>query len=133
MGAAEPFAQCGHGEEGREDRLDLQDERGQAGGHPQVHAGEQEPELAHAEDQSDGDDPPPPDLWPPDEEDGRHGGGEEAQGGEEQWREVVQADVDDDEVDAPYGGDENGEGEVQGTHTSQPRRPDSVAPAQVPS
>ncbi|GAA0474137.1 hypothetical protein GCM10009544_40170 [Streptomyces stramineus] len=98
-----------------------------------MHADEQQPELPHPEDQSDGDDPPPPHRRSAHQEDGGHGRREESQGAEEQGWEVVEAHVDDDEVDAPYGGDEDGESDVHRAHVIKPCRPDSVAPAHIPS
>lgn len=110
------FGEDGGCQEGREDRLGLEDERGESRGHSGVHADEEQPELPHPQGQSDTNDPLPGDLRPADEEDGGDGRDEEAQCGEEQWREVVEPDVDDDEVHTPDGGDEYGEGDVYGAH-----------------
>ncbi|AEN10125.1 hypothetical protein K373_05942 [Streptomyces sp. DvalAA-21] len=131
--AAGPFAERQGREQRGEDGLHLEDEGGQPGGHPPVHPDEQQPELGDAEGQSHAEDPLPGHLRPSHEEHGGQCGDEEAQGGEEQRREVGEADLDDDEVDAPEGGDERGQGDVEGTHAPRIRGADRVAPARIRS
>lgn len=128
-----PFAEGHGGEEGREDRLDLEHEGGETGGHPPVHADEEQSELRHPEGQSDSHDPLPRDLGTADEEDRGQRGDQEAQGGEEQRREVREAELDDDEVDTPDGGHQGGQGDVEGTHALRITRTDDVAPARISS
>ncbi|GAA4549259.1 hypothetical protein GCM10023097_35630 [Streptomyces collinus] len=110
--AGRPFAQGQGRDRRREHRLDLQDQGGQTGGHARVHADEEQAELRDAQDQADRHDPLPRHLRASHEEHRRERRRQEAQGGEEQGREVVQADLDDREVDAPDGGDQDGEGTV---------------------
>lgn len=131
--SARSFTEGERREESREDRLDLEHEGGETGGHPAVHADEEQPELRHSEDEPDADDPLPGDLGPADEEDRGQRGDQEAQGGEEQRREVPEADLDDDEIDTPDGGHQGGQGDVEGTHAPRITRADHVAPARIPS
>ena len=81
------------------------------------------PNFATPERQSDAHDPLPRDLGPADEEHRGQRRDQEAQGGEEQRREVVEADLDDDEVHAPDGGDEDGEGDVGRVACVEDHRP----------
>ena len=93
-----------HREADGERGLQLQDEAGQAGGHALVDAEEQQAELAGGEEDADGDHVLDRHAGAGDEGE-RERDEAEAQRGEQQRREAVQADVDDDEVDAPDDGD----------------------------
>ena len=91
-----------------EDDLHLDDERGQARGHPEVQRQVEQAELSQAEEQADEQDVAPASVRALHEEDGRHQHGHEAQRDEGQRRHVVQAGVDDDEVRAPDDRDRDG-------------------------
>ena len=58
----------------REEHLHLDDQRGQSRGHAELHAQEQQAELAHADGDAIADDVSPRHLRSPDEEHQRHGG-----------------------------------------------------------
>jgi len=98
--------------------LHLQDQRGQAGRHPEVQRGVEQPELTGAHEQAHEQDVAPGRRRPPDEKDGRDEDGEEPQRGEGQGRHVVQAGVDDDEVGAPDHRDQDGGDDVAHGHAA---------------
>ena len=113
---ARPLAEHRGGEEQREERLGLQHQRGEARRDADVHADEQQRELDHADDERDRRDPAPGHRAAG--RDHEHGERRERvpQGGEQQRRHVLEADLDDHEVEAPERGDEDGEGDVARGH-----------------
>jgi hypothetical protein len=117
-----PLAQHDRREQHREQGLRLQHQRRQAGRHAQVHADEQQAELADAEGQPDEREPQPRDRGPAYEQHGREGRGHEPQTGEQERRHRVEADLDDDEVDAPDGGDQDRDGDVARSHMADAGR-----------
>src|SRR5690606_15787013 len=125
------FAEQGEGEQGGEHRLDLEHQGGQPARHARVHADEEQPELGDPEGQAHADDPFPGHRGASHQEHRGERRHEEAQGGEQQGREVVEADLDDGEVDAPDGGDADGEQDVGGSHGSRIAAPHTSAPAKV--
>jgi len=130
--AARALAQQRGGEQERERRLGLQDDGGEAGGHPDVHRGEQQPELHDAERDADPGEQAPRDLRALHEEDEREGDEREAQRAEQQRRDLLQPDVDDDEVQPPRRGDGDGEERVAERHDRHGALRDRSAPATIP-
>jgi hypothetical protein len=115
------FLQQQHREQQRERGLRLQHQRREAGRHACRHAREQQPELEDRERQRHQRDPPPRHAGGAQEEDRGHGRDEEPQCREQQRREVREADLDDDEVHAPHGGEPEREQQVAGRHAVHSR------------
>ena len=122
----EPLTQQDRAEDHRERGRRLQHQRREPGGHADVHRDEQEQELQRAEPQPVAEQPAQPHLRARDEQHGGQRDDGEPQRGEEQGREVLQADVDGQEVRTPQHGDEGGEQAVAGRHASTvtPRHPE---------
>jgi hypothetical protein len=123
LNGPDPLAEERDGEGDREQRLSLHQHRGEAGRHPHVHPDEQQRELHEADRRSGGQDPAPGRRPRAAEDEQREGGEEVAQRREQERREVVEAHVDDHEVEPPDGGDEDGCGDVNGTHPHRCSRP----------
>jgi len=114
--AAGPLAQGQGGDHDGESDLRLQDERGQAGRHPDRQGRVEQRELPQAHEQAHQQHVAPRDPWSRHEEDRREQHDDEPQRHEQGRWQVAQAQVDDDEVGAPDHRDEHGEGDVAGRH-----------------
>ena len=112
---AGPLAEQQDREPDGERGLQLQHERGEPGRHAQVHADEQQRELAGGEEDADRDHVAHGHAGTGHEGE-RERDQAEPQRREQQGREVVETDVDDDEVDAPDHGDGGGDGDVTSGH-----------------
>ena len=109
------FAKHERGEEDREEDLGLHHDRGETRRHADLHAREQERELAEEPGTADQDQPLPGQRRPRQDEAGKRRD-EEAQGREKQRRERAEPPLNDNEVEAPERRDEHREGDMDGFH-----------------
>jgi len=123
LGPARPLAQRDGGDHDAERHLGLEHECGQAGRHAQVQGQVQERELAQAHEPANGGDRLERHGRALHEEARGHGDDREADRGEQQRRDGLHAPVDDDEVEAPQGGDEGGQAGVFTIHPASVAAP----------
>jgi hypothetical protein len=132
LASARSFSDPGRCDQHGEQDLRLQHQRCQARRHPGVHRGVEQPELAQGHEQAHSEHGPPGSLGTRHEERRRHQHSSEAERDEGQWRHpgrVVESPLDDDEVETPDRGDEDGEKGMARTHATSVAAHHHVAPA----
>jgi hypothetical protein len=113
-----PFTQQQNGQADREKCLQLNDERRQSRRQAEFHAGEQQRELQRELEQSVSGQQLPGNCRTLDEKYQRKRGKQEAQSGKEYRRQILQADLDDNEIEAPDADDGNGDQDIGDAHFS---------------